>query len=509
MYTHKDNTKEDKKNTSPYHNTNQSVENESVFHFEDNSPRAIQMRKLQEMANNNPQAIQMRKLQEMANNNPQAIQMRKLQEMANNNQQSIIQKENNTGLPDQLKTGIENLSGYSLDDVKVHYNSDKPAQLHAHAYAQGTEIHIATRQEKHLPHEAWHVVQQKQGRVKPTMQLKGEVNINDEAGLEKEADVMGVKAMQKTSFLNELKIYSQKKDTLQQRVIQRMTWDTFVKEFPHEKASMMKESFWKKIDLTRNVYEIMDDASQKGKDVAELDAIAEILRKNPVAVNIQKYQRKYDTIPEKEKQDVANVIMLTRATLGMPLNKKSEQNGIEHEISTVEMSQEQSLVKKILNGVEEDLLAYYSLTRNDESPIVVLILAVASDIVGGGVCDNFASLAAVYSKKLYPKHPIWLMSTGGHRYAATGESAETLDHPIDAWYEKRYAKKHKTLPGVADKQEFNVEQLNENYEKLKEQGTKYYYSLLDTLTLPELILLAARLEEQIAHLVQLLQELND
>lgn len=42
-------------------------------------------------------------------------------------QQPIKKKANNTGLPDNLKTGIENLSGMSLDDVKVHYNSDKPA----------------------------------------------------------------------------------------------------------------------------------------------------------------------------------------------------------------------------------------------------------------------------------------------------------------------------------------------------------------------------------------------
>lgn len=99
-------------------------------------------------------------------------------------------KPNNTGLPDNLKTGIENLSGYSMDDVKVHYNSDKPAQLRALAYAQGTDIHVAPGQEKHLPHEAWHVVQQKQGRVQPTMQLQ-RVNVNDNEGLEKEADVMG------------------------------------------------------------------------------------------------------------------------------------------------------------------------------------------------------------------------------------------------------------------------------------------------------------------------------
>jgi hypothetical protein len=103
---------------------------------------------------------------------------------------------NNTGLPSQLKSGIESLSGLSMDDVRVHYNSDKPAQLHAHAYAQGNEIHVAPGQERHLPHEAWHVVQQAQGRVRPTMQMKGDVPVNDDAGLEAEADLMGQKALQ-------------------------------------------------------------------------------------------------------------------------------------------------------------------------------------------------------------------------------------------------------------------------------------------------------------------------
>ena len=110
----------------------------------------------------------------------------------------IQKKKNNTGLPDNLKSGMENLSGHSMDDVKVHYHSSKPAQLNAHAYAQGKNIHLASGQEKHLPHEAWHVVQQKQGRVKPTIQSKG-VAINDDKGLEKEADVMGAKALQRKS----------------------------------------------------------------------------------------------------------------------------------------------------------------------------------------------------------------------------------------------------------------------------------------------------------------------
>ena len=103
-------------------------------------------------------------------------------------------KPNNTGLPDNLKSGIESLSGLSMDSVRVHYNSSQPAQLNALAYAQGTDIHVAPGQEQHLPHEAWHVVQQAQGRVQPTMQMKGAA-INDDRGLEHEADVMGAKAL--------------------------------------------------------------------------------------------------------------------------------------------------------------------------------------------------------------------------------------------------------------------------------------------------------------------------
>lgn len=117
-------------------------------------------------------------------------------ETAQREEASEAPKPNKTGLPNQLKAGIESLSGMSMDHVKVHYNSSQPAQLNAHAYAQGGDIHVAPGQEQHLPHEAWHVVQQAQGRVKPTMQMKGDVPVNDDAGLEHEADVMGARALQ-------------------------------------------------------------------------------------------------------------------------------------------------------------------------------------------------------------------------------------------------------------------------------------------------------------------------
>ena len=110
-------------------------------------------------------------------------------------QMPVQRRANTTGMPDQLKAGVEGLSGLSMDGVQVHYNSPKPATLQAHAYTQGSDIHVAPGQERHLAHEAWHVVQQAQGRVQPTTQLQGTA-INDDAALETEADRMGESAMQ-------------------------------------------------------------------------------------------------------------------------------------------------------------------------------------------------------------------------------------------------------------------------------------------------------------------------
>ncbi|MDA7710844.1 DUF4157 domain-containing protein [Flavobacteriaceae bacterium] len=154
----------------------------------------------------NSSTIQLQSFQDKADElvggeNSSTIQLQSFQDKADelvgeesqNNTTQLKEKTNNTGLPDQLKAGVEQLSGHSLDDVKVHYNSSKPAQLKAHAYAEGNQIHLAQGQEKHLGHEAWHVVQQKENRVNPTKQING-VGVNDNPSLEKEADTMGAKA---------------------------------------------------------------------------------------------------------------------------------------------------------------------------------------------------------------------------------------------------------------------------------------------------------------------------
>lgn len=107
--------------------------------------------------------------------------------------QYMQKKANQTGLPDNIKSGIESLSGYDMSDVRVHYNSMKPAQFRALAFTQGTDIHVASGQEHTVAHEAWHVVQQKQGRVPVTETING-VGVNSNAALEQEADRMGERA---------------------------------------------------------------------------------------------------------------------------------------------------------------------------------------------------------------------------------------------------------------------------------------------------------------------------
>jgi hypothetical protein len=99
------------------------------------------------------------------------------------------------GLPPALAAGVQQLSGADMSNVRVHAESPQPARVGALAYAQGNDIHLAPGQERHLPHEAWHVAQQKAGRVQPTVQAAG-VPINDSPALEAEADRMGALALQ-------------------------------------------------------------------------------------------------------------------------------------------------------------------------------------------------------------------------------------------------------------------------------------------------------------------------
>lgn len=110
------------------------------------------------------------------------------QESEKTDRKKQSRKENKTGIPISMKIHFEEMSGYSFDDVRIHYSSSRPARFNALAYTQGNQVYIAPGQEKYLEHELGHVVQQKEGRVKPTFRI-GNIPVNDDKALEQEANI--------------------------------------------------------------------------------------------------------------------------------------------------------------------------------------------------------------------------------------------------------------------------------------------------------------------------------
>ncbi len=100
---------------------------------------------------------------------------------------------NHTGIPGRMKRDFERRSGLAFDDVRVHYNSDGPARLGALAYTRGTQVYLGPGQERYLPHELGHVVQQKTRPV-PATRRGGGMPVNDDPALEAEADRWGAGA---------------------------------------------------------------------------------------------------------------------------------------------------------------------------------------------------------------------------------------------------------------------------------------------------------------------------
>lgn len=113
------------------------------------------------------------------------------------------QQDNDTGMPVGVKQGMESAFGTDFSSVRIHPESSKAPEVGALAYTQGTDIHFAPGQFKPdtsagqqlIGHELTHVVQQKEGRVQPTMSLGG-MPVNDDESLEGEADELAKKAVE-------------------------------------------------------------------------------------------------------------------------------------------------------------------------------------------------------------------------------------------------------------------------------------------------------------------------
>ena len=108
-----------------------------------------------------------------------------------------------TNMPNDVQSKMENSFGEDFSDVNIHKDSEQAPSLGALAYTQGNDVHFAPGQydpssqkgQELLGHELSHVVQQREGRVKPTTQGKG-MPVNTDPALEKEADEQGKQAAQ-------------------------------------------------------------------------------------------------------------------------------------------------------------------------------------------------------------------------------------------------------------------------------------------------------------------------
>ncbi|MFM7203437.1 MAG: DUF4157 domain-containing protein [Myxococcota bacterium] len=105
-------------------------------------------------------------------------------------------------LQDSVRDKMEGAFGADFSSVRVHTDGQADA-IGAQAFTQGDDIHFGQGQyapenssgQELLGHELTHVLQQRAGRVSTTTQARG-LELNDDAGLEKEADLLGAQAAQ-------------------------------------------------------------------------------------------------------------------------------------------------------------------------------------------------------------------------------------------------------------------------------------------------------------------------
>lgn len=103
-------------------------------------------------------------------------------------------------MPAAVQAKMEDAFSFDFSAVRIHEGSEAQS-VGAVAYTQGADIHFAPGHydpnsqhgQRLLGHELAHVVQQVQGRVRPTTQTE-HVAINDEPSLEREADELGARS---------------------------------------------------------------------------------------------------------------------------------------------------------------------------------------------------------------------------------------------------------------------------------------------------------------------------
>lgn len=141
-------------------------------------------------------------IQKMAVPDEEQVQMKKSSPFQLKSSSSPIQMK--SAMPEDVQMKMETAFDSDFSDVNIHTNSSQASEIGALAYTQGTDIHFAENQydpssqsgQELLGHELTHVVQQREGRVEPTTETHTGLPVNDDIGLESEADRMGAIAAQ-------------------------------------------------------------------------------------------------------------------------------------------------------------------------------------------------------------------------------------------------------------------------------------------------------------------------
>ncbi len=120
-----------------------------------------------------------------------------------------LKSSSQSGMPSDTLSHMSSSFGKDFSDVNIHQGSQSAVDAGALAYTQGNNIHFAPGQydpssqsgQELLGHELTHVVQQREGRVQANNEVNG-MPLNDDKGLEQEADQIGAQVAQRQKISN-------------------------------------------------------------------------------------------------------------------------------------------------------------------------------------------------------------------------------------------------------------------------------------------------------------------
>ncbi|OJJ21286.1 hypothetical protein BKI52_12040 [marine bacterium AO1-C] len=229
----------------------------------------------------------------------------------------------------RILSNVGNIMGVDISDTKINHNSSKPAKEGAEAIAQHKTIDLAPGKDQHLGHEATHIAQQALGQVKATGTTATGMPLNDNAGLEKQADIIGNQAQQMIGSNRQAEVGQMKTaegSSTGAGVVQKAVGDV-AKDIENKGAEVyLKDWFWriafyearfsryyfafKRLNDTLDQFKaLMKERYIRGKDA---DQISDEITDEKI---IQAYIEAVQTTEGRAEVAVPNIGELSRALL--------------------------------------------------------------------------------------------------------------------------------------------------------------------------------------------------